>query len=140
MRDRTVFVLTCERDFGAKLLEATKEGHVWCVDSPANTPHAKASWSVPVDDACADLTTFTASDHETPLDMLERIFETTEDHQGESGMETTTLILLGVSRSPRLANFLQSFGFLLDEDLPFLGDECVRASRVFGPDELPVRD
>lgn len=110
-------VVVADRTFGSRLAVLAADRHVWIVESPANTPAIRQVWDGPAsgdedDPLGPGVTSFAATDAETPEAMCARIADDVAEHHGDAshGQPWAEIEVIGVPLSARLQHVFESIG------------------------------
>jgi hypothetical protein len=107
--------LVVDRRFGNRLLDLERSIHLWVVESPANSVIVQQIWSTEEssrkDDLSSGVTSFQASDSESPEETCLRIASDLDEHHGEFGHNPpwSEIEVFGTELTPSLR---QAFGEL----------------------------
>jgi hypothetical protein len=109
--------LVVDRKFGERLSELARSFHVWAVESPDNTPVIQRVWEIECSGIAADplgpgITSFEASELESPEDMCARIASDLDEHHGEFAHDPpwSEIEVFGVKLSVGLQDVFEDFG------------------------------
>jgi hypothetical protein len=110
-------VIVVERAFGSRLAALASDRHVWIVESPVNTPAMRQVWDAPAsgdedDPLGPGVTSFAATDAETPEAMCARIADDVAEHHSDAshGQPWAEIEVIGVPLSPLLRQVFENIG------------------------------
>ncbi len=128
--------LVVDRRFGARISAVARSFHVWVVESQENTPVIQEVWrserSEPESDPLGrGVTSFGASEQESPEEICARIVGDVDEHHNEFAHDPpwSEIEVFGVKLSPRLQDVFMEIGATAFEGTPngFIGRRAPEA-------------
>jgi hypothetical protein len=109
--------IVVDRLFGNRIVDVARSFHVWVVESLDNMSAIQQVWESNLSDSKSDplgpgVTTFVASEEETPEAICARIVYDVEAHHGEFAHEPawSEIEVFGVKLSPALKKVFEEIG------------------------------